>query len=102
MKWYPVATEGPITSVKAGDRWLVIVDVGGELRAYEDRCPHRGNLLSEGALAGRRLVCVGHYWEFDALNGTGPEDSCLTAYPVRVQDGLVEVGIASADADSTA
>ncbi len=102
MKWYPVATEGPMTSAKVGERWLVVLDIGGDLRAYEDQCPHRGNLLSEGALAGRWLVCTGHYWEFDALTGAGPEGSCLTAFPVRRQDGVVEVGIPSADADATA
>ena len=102
MKWYPVTIDGSMTSAQVADRWLVVLNVDGELRAYEDRCPHRGNLLSEGALAGRWLVCTGHYWEFDALTGAGPEGSCLTQYPIRAEDGLVEVGIPSSDADATA
>ena len=69
MKWYPIAPEGPLTSAKVGDRWL---------------------------------VCTGHYWEFDVLTGAGPEGSCLAAFAARRQDGVVEVGIPSADADATA
>jgi nitrite reductase/ring-hydroxylating ferredoxin subunit len=37
-----------------------LVNVGSEIRAYEDRCPHLGFQLSEGDLDGRTLICANH------------------------------------------
>jgi toluene monooxygenase system ferredoxin subunit len=61
--------DGELTGVKPGGRNIVLVNVGGEIRAYEDRCPHLGFQLSEGDLDERILTCANHQWEFDALAG---------------------------------
>ena len=85
--------EGELTGVQLGGRNIVLVNVGGEIRAYEDRCPHLGFQLSEGDLDGRILTCANHQWEFDALSGTGtnPGNCQLTNFGTRVRDGQIEI-----------
>lgn len=85
--------EGELAGVQLGDRNIVLVNVGGEIRAYEDRCPHLGFQLSEGDLDGRILTCANHQWEFDALTGTGtnPGNCQLTVFGIRVRDGQIEI-----------
>ena len=83
------------------DRAWVLVRLGGEVRAFEDRCPHRLAPLSAGSVAGGRLVCRYHGWAFDdggactliPANGDGgpiPSRACL-ARPAGVVEryGLV-------------
>jgi toluene monooxygenase system ferredoxin subunit len=84
---------GELTGVQLGGRNVVLVNVGGEIRAYENRCPHLGFQLSEGDLDGRILTCANHQWEFDALTGTGtnPGNCQLAAFGIRVRDGQIEI-----------
>jgi nitrite reductase/ring-hydroxylating ferredoxin subunit len=71
---------------------LAIYNVNGEFYATENFCPHRGALLSEGALCGHVVECGWHGWQFDVRNG-----QCLTlqeklrTYEVFVEDGWVKV-----------
>jgi toluene monooxygenase system ferredoxin subunit len=78
---------------------LVCLDDG--LRAYEDRCAHKGVALSSGRLSGARLVCAAHEWEYDVASGSGlnPTRACLRAFPVALEgdDILVDVGAAKRD-----
>lgn len=98
MTWHVVmpADElwiGELVGVELGETKIVLLNVGGELRAYEDRCPHLGRPLSEGELAGARLTCANHLWEFDALTGRGtnPSNCRLPTFEVRVSDGQIEI-----------
>lgn len=54
---------------RAGSRFVIVVEVEGELRAYRDRCPHQGVQLSRGELRGGELTCRTHGWRFDATTG---------------------------------
>ncbi len=74
MTWQVVMSaedlwEGELTGVQLGGKKIVLLNVAGEIRAFEDRCPHLGFQLSEGSLDGSTLTCVNHLWEFDALTG---------------------------------
>jgi len=98
VTWHPVMPaddlwEGELEGAEAGGRKIVLLNVGGEIRAYEDRCPHLGSQLSEGDLDGCILTCAKHLWEFDALTGKGtnPGNSQLTWFDTRVTDGNIEV-----------
>ncbi|MCV7350216.1 Rieske 2Fe-2S domain-containing protein [Mycobacterium parmense] len=76
---------------------VLLCNVAGQVHAYQDRCPHLANPLSEGELQGNILTCAAHEWVFDAQTGNGvnPEDACLRRFPVRV-DGdriLVHLGV---------
>lgn len=56
-------------AVRAGARFVIVMEVGGELRAYRDRCPHQGVQLSRGDRRGDELTCRTHGWRFDAVTG---------------------------------
>ena len=64
-----------------------------ERRVYacNNRCPHEGYPLVEGALDGDcALTCHWHNWKFDLQTGaTRYGGDALRVYPARVQDGAV-------------
>jgi toluene monooxygenase system ferredoxin subunit len=68
---------GELTGIEVAGKRLVLLNVDGEIRAFEDRCPHLSSRLSEGDIGGRTLTCTAHLWEFDAVIGKG-------ANPARV------------------
>lgn len=86
--------EGEMVGVCIGDVDVLLIHLGpGELRAYDNRCPHAGSRLSEGHLRKSSLLCRWHLWEFDVRTGAGvnPSHCSLKQYPVKVIDGSVWV-----------
>lgn len=85
---------GEMRAVHLGADEVLLCNLDGTLVAYEDRCPHLANPLSEGVLSDGVLTCAAHEWEFDAQTGCGvnPASACLRRYPVRVDDGRIFVG----------
>jgi len=64
--------------------------------AIDDACPHRGAPLHEGACIGTEVVCPWHSARFDLTNGTHqnpPAKSGVRSYPIRVQDGMIEIDV---------
>ena len=62
--------------------------------AVEDRCPHAEARMSEGRLRGCRLTCPLHGAAFDVRDGRvlgRPATRPLQTFPVRIEDGFVEV-----------
>src|SRR4051812_43999107 len=84
---------------------VLLVALEDGVRAYEDRCAHKGVALSAGRLVGTRLTCSVHAWEYDVAAGCGinPQRACLRAFTVAIEgdDILVDVGQAT-QASSTA
>jgi nitrite reductase/ring-hydroxylating ferredoxin subunit len=95
--------------VPVGKYGVGVFNVGGELFAITNYCPHQGGPLCHGrvqgtsvlragsvrateyVLAGRVLRCPWHQWEFDLATGrtlSKPEKGVRT-YPVRVESGSV-------------
>ena len=74
---------------------VLLVSLEDGVRAYEDRCLHKGVALSAGRLSGTRLVCSVHAWEYDVASGQGlnPANVCLRAFPVRVVGDEIQVDI---------
>ncbi|HEY2192506.1 MAG TPA: Rieske 2Fe-2S domain-containing protein [Actinomycetospora sp.] len=87
--------EGEMRAVSLGAVDVLLCNVDGELVAYEDRCPHLANPLSQGVLSEHVLTCAAHEWVFDARTGQGinPEGVCLRRYPVRLDDDRILVGL---------
>lgn len=87
--------EGEMRGVVIDGKKVLLVRIGGQVRAYEDRCAHLGVALSEGSLEGAVLTCRAHQYEYDVRSGAGvnPRSVKLRAYPVEERDGdiLVEV-----------
>lgn len=99
QEWERVATVEEVTvdrpsGAATRGRDLVLVQSRAGIRAFEGTCPHRGTLLSEGAISGSEIVCRAHGWRFDCETGQrrGPVDHpSLIAVPCRARDGFVEV-----------
>jgi len=58
----------------------------GEVKAVENRCPHKNGKLSEGMVCGSTVHCPLHDWKIDLDNGAAlaPDDGCIGLYPLEV------------------
>jgi len=68
----------------------------GSWVAFDDACTHEECPLSEGDLDGDRIVCYCHSSAFDVRTGEvlrGPAEEPLAVYPVRVEDGELQVAV---------
>jgi toluene monooxygenase system ferredoxin subunit len=76
---------------------VLLVGVGADVRAFEDRCAHQAVRLSEGRLEGSEIVCRAHAWRYDADTGwgTNPRNVQLRSFPVRIDDGCILVDVAA-------
>jgi nitrite reductase (NADH) small subunit len=87
--------EAPVEGqvMEAGD--VCLARVGGELKAVDNLCPHRGGPLGQGWLEGGSVVCPWHSWTFDLTTGVAewPVKDRVKVFEVKVEgdDVLVEV-----------
>jgi phenylpropionate dioxygenase-like ring-hydroxylating dioxygenase large terminal subunit len=103
--WHPVAASAAIASgevraaVLLGRELALWRGEDGVLRAWEDRCPHRGTRFSIARVRGSEITCAYHGWSFDgrgqctrvpALPGfTPPVSACARTYAATERYGLV-------------
>lgn len=78
-------------AVKLRGKHVALFVHQGEVLACNNRCPHEGYPLVEGALdADCVLTCNWHNWKFDLKTGaTVYGGDNLRIYPVKVEDGVV-------------
>jgi toluene monooxygenase system ferredoxin subunit len=91
--------EGELVPCMVDGKEIVILwPDGGEPKAYDARCPHEGVSLGRGDFNGRILYCIAHGWVFDGRNGAclQPAGWQMKEYPLRIQDGMVQVDLAAA------
>jgi nitrite reductase/ring-hydroxylating ferredoxin subunit len=84
----PLDTFGPEcrTEVEADGRRVAVFLAGGRAYAVDAACPHEGNPLVHGDVAGSVLTCAYHLWRFDLETG-----ACLLGErPVRRYEARVE------------
>ncbi len=75
---------------------IVIFNIGGQLFAIADVCSHDNGPLGDGDLNGFEIICPRHGATFDVRNGkvlSLPAIVDIPAYPVRVVDGQVQIGL---------
>jgi nitrite reductase (NADH) small subunit len=110
MKWMRVTTcdnipprEGRVVSV-AGREIAIFnlpstaLGAGGQFLAVDNQCPHKAGPLADGIVTGTSVVCPLHTWKISLVDGrverpSRAGDAGVTAYPTRVEDGVVVVGI---------
>jgi toluene monooxygenase system ferredoxin subunit len=87
--------QGESLGIEVRGRRLLLINVAGTVRAYDDRCAHQGWPLSRGELCGAELTCALHQWRYDAHTGQGinPRGVALRSYAVRVSDGEIMVDV---------
>jgi toluene monooxygenase system ferredoxin subunit len=79
---------------------VLLVNLDGMIRAFEDRCQHQGVKLSEGSLRCGVITCFAHAWQYDARTGKGinPERVRLRSFRVDVRGDDVLVDVAEQEA----
>jgi nitrite reductase/ring-hydroxylating ferredoxin subunit len=82
-------------TVRVGTRQLALFLLDGAVHACNNRCPHEGYPLVEGALdADCLLTCHWHNWKFDLKTGANHYGGDrLRIYPVKVEGGVVWVDV---------
>ena len=90
-------------TVKLGTKQLALFLHDGAVHACNNRCPHEGYPLVEGALDAEScvLTCHWHNWKFDLRTGANHYGGdSLRIYPVKVDDaGVVWVDARDAPAE---
>jgi toluene monooxygenase system ferredoxin subunit len=86
---------GEMRGLVLGTTKVLLVKVGGEVRAYEDRCAHQAIALSKGKLEGHVLTCFAHEWQYDVRSGLGinPCEVRLRALPTRIDHHFILVDV---------
>ncbi|MBN1450431.1 MAG: non-heme iron oxygenase ferredoxin subunit [Anaerolineales bacterium] len=82
--------------VDIGDAPIVIFNIAGQLFAIGDVCTHDDGPLGDGDIEGFNVVCPRHGAEFDIRTGkvmSMPAVVDIPAYPVRIVDGIIEIGV---------
>lgn len=75
---------------------IVVFNIAGELFAIADVCSHDDGPVGEGDIEGFAITCPRHGAQFDVRSGQVlqmPAVVDIPAYPVRVIDGMIQVGI---------
>lgn len=75
---------------------ILLCHAGGEFYAVENRCSHQGSPLEGGRIRNCFISCPLHGARFDLRDGTSSDRMArhpIATYPVRVVDGVVEVGV---------
>ena len=82
--------------IEAGDRQIVLFNVAGKIFAISDVCTHDDGPLGDGKLESHEIICPRHGARFDLRTGKVlqlPAVVDIPAYPVRVREGKIEIGI---------
>jgi len=75
---------------------LVIFNIAGKFFSIGDVCSHDDGPVGEGDIEGYNITCPRHGAQFDIRTGkvvSMPAVVDIPAYPVRVVDGIIQVGI---------
>lgn len=81
----------------AGEEWVGLYRLGGQVFAIDARCPHAGALLTRGEVCDGVVTCPIHHWRFRICDGRyldadEPRHN-LRMFPVRVVNGQIEVDL---------
>ena len=92
---------GKVMELEVEGVGVCLANVGGELSALDNWCPHRRGPLGQGWMEGEAVVCPWHSWAFDVKTGQAvyPENERVAVFPLKVEDESVLIDIASAEPD---
>jgi 3-phenylpropionate/trans-cinnamate dioxygenase ferredoxin subunit len=94
----------PIGDLPAGERLFVEIDgrsivvfkIADQIFSIGDVCSHDDGPVGEGDLEGYEIACPRHGARFDVRTGQVtqmPAVIDIPAYPVRVTDGVIQIGL---------
>ena len=99
--WYKVLEnpadlpEERVMTVTAGHTGIALTHHDGKFSALQNKCPHQGGPLGEGAIEKGWLRCPWHGWDYHPCTGLPPGgyDDGIDTYPVEVREDGIYVGI---------
>ncbi|MCP3739582.1 nitrite reductase small subunit NirD [Rossellomorea sp. BNER] len=65
----------------------------GEVRAIENRCPHKGGVLAEGMISGEHVFCPMHDWKINIFDGNvqSPDRGCVKTFEIEIDNDDVYI-----------
>jgi len=101
VTFYPICAKedlppGERLFIELDDDPVVILNVDGSYYAIADVCTHDDGPLGDGDVEDHQIICPRHGARFDIRNGevlTLPAVQDVRSYPVRVNNGMVEIGV---------
>lgn len=78
------------------EQMIIVFNIAGGLFAIADVCSHDDGSLEEADVEGHEVLCPRHGARFDLRSGAAtrlPAVAPIPAYPVRVVDGIILVGL---------
>ncbi|PLR83028.1 nitrite reductase (NAD(P)H) small subunit [Bacillus canaveralius] len=75
-------------TMQVGNKEIAIFKLSnGTVRAVENRCPHKGGVLSEGMVSGEFVFCPMHDWKICLDNGKveEPDSGCVQTYRTNLE-----------------
>ncbi len=82
--------------VEIGGKSIVLFNLAGKLFAIGDVCSHDNGPVGDGEIEETEIICPRHGARFDISSGKATSLPALVdipAYPVRVVEGMVQIGI---------
>ena len=101
LDYIQLAPEGDLPAgerlfVEVGGKAIVIFNLAGKLFAIGDVCTHDNGPLGDGELEEYEVICPRHGARFDIRSGkvtSLPAVVDIPAYPIRVVEGMIEIGM---------
>ncbi|MDF1518946.1 MAG: non-heme iron oxygenase ferredoxin subunit [Brevefilum sp.] len=84
--------------IEIDDKSIVLFNLAGDYYAIADVCTHDDGPLGEGEVDDHQIICPRHGARFDIPTGEVlalPAVQDVPVYPIRVVDGMIEIGIES-------
>ncbi len=75
---------------------IAVFNLGGAYYAIEDNCPHQHLPIADGIIEDCTITCPYHGAKFNLTTGellAPPACDNLTTFPVRIEDGKVQIKI---------
>ncbi len=82
--------------VEIDEKPIVVFNIAGHYYAIADLCSHDDGPVGDGDLDGMEITCPRHGARFDIRTGKVlalPAVEDIPAYPVRVMDGEIQLGV---------
>jgi 3-phenylpropionate/trans-cinnamate dioxygenase ferredoxin component len=81
--------------IELGGKSIVLFNLAGKLFAIGDVCSHDNGPVGDGEIDENEIICPRHGARFDIRTGKAvslPALVDIPAYPVRITEGMVEIG----------
>jgi 3-phenylpropionate/trans-cinnamate dioxygenase ferredoxin subunit len=88
--------QGERIFIEVEGKSIVVFNLAGKLFAIGDVCSHDNGPVGDGEIEENEIICPRHGARFDIRTGKAtslPAVVDIPAYPVRVVDGMIEVGL---------